>query len=98
MSPSNGVPSIGSWVTVGSGVLGAQTINAAASLPASTGGDGGSWNSGSGPATQTTSGSKPFATGGSSNSGSDSSSAGKTSLSGTAALLGGLVVLATFVL
>ncbi|KAL8277617.1 hypothetical protein RQP46_010049 [Phenoliferia psychrophenolica] len=93
----NGVPSTGSWLTVGSGELGAQTIKAAQALPPSTGGDGGAWNSGSGPATQTVSGSKSSATS-KSGSGSGSSPAGRATLSGFAAAVGGLVALASLVL
>lgn len=53
----NGVPSEGQWVTVGNGKLGTQPVSLAQALPNSSGGDGASWNSGSGPSTQTQSGS-----------------------------------------
>lgn len=49
----NGVPSEGAWVTLGNGELGTQEVSAVQELPASTGGDGGSWNSGDGQLTQT---------------------------------------------
>ncbi|BGO97295.1 Copper radical oxidase [Rhodotorula toruloides ATCC 204091] len=52
----NGVPSQGQWVTVGNGQLGAQTVSAAAALPASQGGPAGKlpWNAGDLVLTQTT--------------------------------------------
>lgn len=49
----NGVPSNGSWVMIGSGVLGVQTPTAVQALPASQGGDGGRVNTGDLAVTQT---------------------------------------------
>lgn len=59
----NGVPSAGQWVMAGNGQLGAQPILATAELPASSGGDGGAWNSGNLAQTQTVSGSNSKQTG-----------------------------------
>ncbi|GAA5955092.1 hypothetical protein JCM21900_001609 [Sporobolomyces salmonicolor] len=64
----NGIPSNGTWVTVGNGQLGTQPVQDTAPLPASSGGDGGAWNSGNLAQTQTVSSSGSKATGASSNS------------------------------
>ncbi|GAA5964759.1 hypothetical protein JCM3765_002545 [Sporobolomyces pararoseus] len=71
----NGVPSNGTWVMAGNGQLGDQPILATAELPASTGGDGGEWNSGNLAQTQTQSGSNSKQTGSSSSSKSKDNSA-----------------------
>lgn len=49
----NGVPSNGTWVMVGNGVLGPQPVAAAQVLPASTGGSGGIQNLGNAVITRT---------------------------------------------
>ncbi|ORY61159.1 copper radical oxidase [Leucosporidium creatinivorum] len=75
----NGIPSEGQWVTIGNNKLGAQTVSAAQTLPASTGGDGGSWNSGDGQLTQTRTATSLAAGATKSGSGSGSGSSSGTS-------------------
>lgn len=73
----NGVPSNGTWIMVGSGKLGAQTVTASQVLPASKGGDGNPANRGNTVVSQTSiaSAAKSGATGttGSGSSGSTGS-------------------------
>ncbi|KAI5479758.1 glyoxal oxidase [Pseudohyphozyma bogoriensis] len=83
----NGIPSNGTWVTVGSGELGTQTVNTPQALPASTGGDGGEWNAGNLAGTETVSGSAAKSTGSSS---STTSGAGKV----VVGVVGGVVLAA----
>lgn len=75
----NGVPSNGTWVMAGNGQLGDQPILATAELPASSGGDGGAWNSGDLAQTPTQSGSNSKQTSNSSSKDKNSSaSSGRT--------------------
>lgn len=75
----NGVPSTGQWVMIGNGQMGDQPILATAELPASSGGDGGAWNSGNLAQTQTVSGSNAKQTGASGSKSKDTSAAGRVS-------------------
>jgi len=94
----NGVPSNGTWVMAGNGQLGDQPILATAELPASSGGDGGAWNSGNLAQTPTQSGSNSKQTGSSGSKSTKESSAvlGQTPSAVLALLVG--IVGATFAL
>ncbi|SGY66362.1 BQ5605_C004g02665 [Microbotryum silenes-dioicae] len=76
----DGIPSIGQWVTIGNGQLGAQTISPVQRLPASTGGDGKPWNSGNSTSTSTTSAAGSAGTGSSSSDSNNSAGSGAMSI------------------
>lgn len=69
----NGVPSNGTWVTIGTGTLGVQPTILAATLPKNSGGVGGVQNVGAGPQTQTGATAGSAATGSAKKAGSSSS-------------------------
>ncbi|SCV72721.1 BQ2448_4258 [Microbotryum intermedium] len=98
----DGIPSIGQWVTIGNGQLGAQTISPVQRLPASTGGDGKAWNSGNGTSTSTSSAAGSAGTSGSGSSGSNTNnSAGSGAVSILApvfAVLGGVLAASTLLI
>ncbi|GAA6063549.1 hypothetical protein JCM10212_002661 [Sporobolomyces blumeae] len=96
----NGVPSTGQWVTVGNGQLGDQPVLATQELPASTGGDGGAFNSGNLAQTQTKSGDSAKETGSSNSKSSTKDSAAassaKLSVAATVASLAAALIAASF--